>query len=197
MPRERASSIRVGEVGAPVGERELEAVGPFVGRDRELDTLLGRAAARARGARRSRARQRRAGPRQDAVARRVPRPGGRRPHRPRAVRAVLGQPAVRRGRVDPSPGRFSSVCMRRRPRPSAGCATRSRLRRPSSSPGCRSSALSSGSSSSRPRRPSLSIRSSRRRSWPGSSLTCSTHWYPTRRWSSSTTSTSWMRRRPS
>jgi class 3 adenylate cyclase/tetratricopeptide (TPR) repeat protein len=43
----KAEKIRASDVGVPVGEREPEAVGPFVGRDPELDTLLA-ALARAR-----------------------------------------------------------------------------------------------------------------------------------------------------
>ncbi len=44
----KAELVRASDVGAAVGERELEAIGPFVGREHELDTLLA-ALERARG----------------------------------------------------------------------------------------------------------------------------------------------------
>ena len=37
----KAELVRASDVGAAVGEREPEAIGPFVGREPELDTLLG------------------------------------------------------------------------------------------------------------------------------------------------------------
>ena len=36
----KSELVRASEIGAPVGERELESVGPFVGRDAELGALL-------------------------------------------------------------------------------------------------------------------------------------------------------------
>ncbi len=36
----KAALVRASDVGAPVGEREQEAIGPFVGREPELDALL-------------------------------------------------------------------------------------------------------------------------------------------------------------
>ena len=192
----KSELVRVGAVGAPVGERELEAVGLFVGRDRERHVAR-RVAGSSRGARRaSRLLQRGSGL------------GKTRLLASSAPEQMVSVPSARSARSSPLPSRtlrpgrsfvacFSSGCMRLRARQSGGSATRSRRLHPISFPGCRSSVRSSGSSSSRLRRPWLSIRSSHRRSSPGSSPTCSTHSCPTRLWSSSTTSISWMRHRPS
>ena len=54
----KAELIRASDVGTAVGEREQAAIGPFVGREAELDTLLAALRQAARGAGRARARDR-------------------------------------------------------------------------------------------------------------------------------------------
>ena len=57
----KAELVRASDVGAAVGEREPEAIGPFVGREAELDALLAALAAAA-GEGRARSRSSRAAP---------------------------------------------------------------------------------------------------------------------------------------
>ena len=136
--------VRASDVGTAVGEREQEAIGPFVGREHELDALLAALAPGRARARAPRARDRCAGPRQDAPAGRAVRAGGRAPSRC-ACSAPSPAPTTRTRPSARSCGaRSSSLPTRRRSRSSGGCAPRSGRAPASSSRGCRCSASSSG-----------------------------------------------------
>ena len=118
----KAELVRASDVGAAVGEREQEAIGP-VRRARGRARRAARCADQARrGAGRPRDRHGRSRPRQDAAAGRAVRAGRGRPHAARALRAEGRQPPVL-GRRRAHAAR--AAARRRTPRRatwSAGCA---------------------------------------------------------------------------
>ena len=115
----KAELVRASDVGDAVGEREQEAIGPFVGREPELDTLLARAAQAGEGPGAPRDRDGRRRTRQVPAAGRALRPGGG---------------YARRCAVQCAQTGASHPYCRRRGTPAARAAARpSTLRRPPSS----------------------------------------------------------------